>query len=157
MLFAAFLCVCGTHAQRVTIEPLGEFGVYARRTHGIMDVRTGDAIRSPQTTRYEGIYILGDELIQTKQDKVDYYVTTGFRVSVHKFSLESENVISCTTNNFLKNKPYLAEFYLRLNYRSGKFKIGYEHLCIHPIRSESLGMKFAVRGGHDKFFVKFNM
>lgn len=83
--------------------------------------------------------------------------TEGARLNVYGICIESENKIRCSTNNFVKNKPYLVEFYLRACYDIRKITVGIEHLCLHPIMSEDMGLVYNKRGGHNKTYFSYNI
>jgi len=156
LIIALFFAASAIQAQhKVTIEPLFELGVFTGRSQNIINPATNKSFLVPET--HGDIKGNKESLIHRVNGNIDYHVTVGFRVNFRGFVLESENKTYCTTNNFMTNKPYSAEFYARCYYQLKKFRVGIEHLCVHPIVSNGAGNVYTVSGGHDKVSISYNI
>lgn len=141
-LLIIFICILSFNTafsqKKFSIDPLFKFGIYTNKGMKVYDPN----IKYKPALRYE------------IDRKVDYHINTGFRVNYLKFSLESENVFYVATDNFMSNYPYSAHFFIRAYYKYNKFKLGYEHLCIHPISSD-VELNYHIIGEYDEFFISY--
>lgn len=152
LILIALLLGAIASAQELTFEPLFKVGVYNTRTQYIMpnsDTRTIDLFPFP-------IDVPTEMMEHTINKTFEYYTTIGGRVKYKSLTLESKNKVLIATDDFVNNNPYNIEFYLKAYYSRDKIKIGVEHLCVHPIDTNDIGLTYNVRGGHSEVFFSYN-
>lgn len=149
LLLIVVLAALTTTAQKSKLEltPMVKLGVFQSNTLGVMNPNNNEVLRM----RYNGA-----TLEHQPAQNIDYYVCVGGRFQYKGFGVESVNKIYCVTDNFIKNSPYLAKFYIRGFYQiTPKIKFQIEHLCIHPIISENKWERFRLRGGHTEISISY--
>lgn len=148
LLVVVLVALTTTTAQthKLELTPMFKIGIFQDNTLGVTDLK-GDIIHQPYSAK---------QLIHKPTQNIDYYVCVGGRLQYKNAGIESVNKIYCVTDNFLKNSPYLAKFYIRAFYQvNTKIKIQVEHLCIHPILSENKWETFRLRGGHTEISISY--
>lgn len=157
LLVMITMCIMSVSAQDFKIEPMVKIGFTPNISESIHLVNAGSFHRYYYREDGSEAGCMMSLLKQNFKHKFQYYTTLGLRLSYHGFTWESVNKINITSSEWMGNKPYSVDFYARFYYEHKKIRIGYEHLCIHPIETGDVGMSFTKRGGHDEFFISYNM
>jgi len=126
--------------NKLSIDPLFKLGIYTNKSLKIYDPNE----KWSKPYRFD------------TGRNIDYNIHAGFRVSYNNFSFESENIFYIATDNFTSNYPYSTHFFIRGYYTWKKFKIGYEHLCIHPVISD-VNLEYQMIGEYDEFYISINL
>jgi len=140
ILFLLLMILSLTLKSQIKLDPMIKLGYYPKYKQ-----------------RINYIEDLSFKTLTFKQDyNFHYYTTLGLRVTLFdNFKLESTNQIFIQSNDLISNNPYSANFYLKAYYSKDKWKIGYEHLCIHFIQG-STSLTYTLEGGYDEIFISYN-
>lgn len=139
LILSLVICQALYSQNKITVDPLFKFGYYLNKKMKIYD----------PNTKWSSYHFNMDR-------NIDYNIHLGLRFKYKNFSVESENIFYIATDNFLSNYPYSTHFYIRGYYKWKRFKIGYEHLCIHPTVS-NVELEYHIIGECDEIYISFNL
>jgi len=91
-----------------------------------------------------------------RYDKNSFYADIVLLFKFKKIHLEQTLYSSFNYENGCSFKPLEIKYQTRLFYKMKSFKIGYEHMCLHPIINQHNELlKITRRASHDKIFIRY--